>query len=252
MLTTQCGSIYKTEQGTKGSSVRYHTNCFAACDIYPYTHTNTQGVSLWKHPCKYLPLCLLCFYSSHPRIVSFFLHVLPSCLWLTTRSGNHNSVSLIPLFFPFAFFSVPKEQLSFPLGCVRVCVREHAVGGIPLMSYYGDSKYQAGWPECCMMVYLAYSELSWADCDFFVIVISPWRHSDLSGYFRSTLFGEVSHSVPLIHPDGTKSRVWQHVGYSARKDACDNGDKDGRHLSSFALVPSPPTHLPRRGEKSDY
>lgn len=119
-----------------------------------YLSIHTHRALLWKHCCKYLPPCLLCCYSSHPRIVSFFL--CPSLVFVT-----HNlqwkpqfSLSLIPL-FSLAFFSVPKEQLaSLNHQCVsvRVWVREHALWGIPktlpMTCYYGDGKYQAGWPVC--------------------------------------------------------------------------------------------------------
>lgn len=97
---------------TKWSRVpHYVTNCFAACDIYPYTHR----ALLWKHPCKYLPpFCLLCCHGSHPRIVSLFFSLRPSLVFMTHNSQwkPQFSLSLIPL-FPFTFFSAPKEQLAF-------------------------------------------------------------------------------------------------------------------------------------------
>lgn len=112
------------------------------------------------------------------------------------------NLSLIPL-FPFTFFFVPKVQLAFlNHHCVFMCVclKEHALWGIPkrlpMMCYYGDGKYLA---RCCKIVYLEYCTLSLADCDFFVVVTSPWIHSALNRYFRSTLFGEVPACGVLTH-----------------------------------------------------
>lgn len=106
------GCVGRTERGetisskkqlqTKYSKVPYYvTNCFMACDIYPYTHTHTHRALLWKQPCKYLPPCLLCCYSSHPRIVSFFLSLsLPRvrdsqlAVETTIQSVSHSPFSL--------------------------------------------------------------------------------------------------------------------------------------------------------------
>lgn len=146
------------------------------------------------------PFCLLCCHGSHPRIVSLFfsLSVPPSCSWLTTRSGNHNSVCLSFPFFPLHSSLYQRNSSPFWIIAVcllRVCVREHALRGIPnrlpMMGYYGDGKYQAGWPVCCKIVYLEHCTPSLADRDFFGVVISPWTHSALSGYFGSTLFWDV-------------------------------------------------------------
>ncbi len=104
-----------------------------ACDIYPYTHR----ALLWKHPCKYLPPCLLCCYSSHPRIVSFFLSLSPSLSLPRVRDSQLTvettiqSVSHSP-FFPL--HSSLYQRNSSPLWiitvclCVCVCERARAVG----------------------------------------------------------------------------------------------------------------------------
>ncbi len=146
------------------------------------------------------------------------------------------SLSLIPL-FPFTFFSLPKEQFAFlnhRCVCACVCVSEHAHGGIPnrlpMMSYYGDGKYQAEWPVCCKIVYLEHCTLSLADCDFFVAVISAWIHSAPSGYLRSTLFwgvpacGLFTHRALGAWED--KSTCMLARAYNMTNDACGNSIKD--------------------------
>lgn len=77
-----------------------------------FIHTHTHRALLWKHPCKYLPPCLLCCYSSHPRIVFFFF--LTHSLVFVTHSLQWKpqlDLSLIPPFF-LTFSSLPKEQLA--------------------------------------------------------------------------------------------------------------------------------------------
>ncbi len=100
--------------------------CFVACDIYPYTHTHTHthahtGALLWKHLCKYLPPCLLCCYSSHPRIV--FPPSLPcvrdSQLAMETaiQSVSHSPFSLYILLFTKGTARLSESSL-----CLCVCV----------------------------------------------------------------------------------------------------------------------------------
>lgn len=82
---------------------------------------------LWKHPCKYLPTCLLCCYSSHPRIVSFFFFLRPSLVFVTHNSQwkPQFSLSLIPLFFPHILLCTKgAARFSESSACVCVCVCE--------------------------------------------------------------------------------------------------------------------------------
>lgn len=91
----------------KAEQSSFYTNCFVPCDIYPYTHR----ALLWKHPCKHLPplSCLLCFHSSHPRIV-FSAH--PSLVFVTHKLAMETTIQLVLSDFPFTLFSVQEEQLS--------------------------------------------------------------------------------------------------------------------------------------------
>lgn len=119
------------------------------CDIYAYTHR----ALLWKHPCKHLsPSCLLCFYSSHPRIV-FFCPSLPRVCDSQTCSGNHNSVFLLSA-FPFTFVSLPEDQRS------PACTRAQCT---PSGEFQTDHHWFAELPwqcrmsvrvTCCTIMYL--------------------------------------------------------------------------------------------------
>lgn len=74
---------------------------------------------------------------------------------------------------------------------------------------------------CCKRVYHEYCTLSLADCDFFVVVISPWIHSALSGYFRSVVLR--SPSLWFAYSQSSRGRRAQnhmHVAYNVTTDAC--------------------------------
>lgn len=73
-----------------------------------HTHTGHCYGNIPASICP--PSCLLCFYSSHPRIV-FFCPSLPRVCDSQTCSANHNSVFLLSA-FPFTFVSLPEEQRS--------------------------------------------------------------------------------------------------------------------------------------------
>lgn len=81
--------------------------------IFIHTHTGHCYGNIPASICP--PSCLLCFYSSHPRIV-FFCPSLPRVCDSQTCSGNHNSVFLLSA-FPFTSVSRPEEQRS--AACTR-------------------------------------------------------------------------------------------------------------------------------------
>lgn len=172
-----------------------------------YLSVHTQQALLWKHPFKYLPPCLLCFYSSHPRIVSFFfflsLPVPPSCLWLTTLQWKPQfSQSLVPL-FPLYSSRYQRNSSVF----VGECTLRGIPSRLPVMGYYGDGKYQAG------ETWVLHDSNSWPPHTVFSqlfpeVVMSPWLHSPPGGHFWSHLVLR----GPIFLPGG----------YSFSQDLCTN------------------------------
>lgn len=86
-----------------------------------FIHTHTHRALLWKHPCKYLPPCLLCCYSSHPRIVFFFSFFLTHSLVFVTHSLQWKpqlDLSLIP---PFSWHSLLYQRNSLSFWVISMC-----------------------------------------------------------------------------------------------------------------------------------
>ena len=150
---------------------------------------------------------------SIPEQSSFFVFFLfcPSLVFMT-----HNllwkpqfSLPLIPL-FPLTLFSVPKEQLCLSESSAYV----HLDAGYVCMSMQGSTRsgeFQKDKQQRVTMVMgnirqcdlrvvrqCVLSMLSLAGEDFSVVLISPWIHSALNGYFRFTLFDKSQLVVCLL------------------------------------------------------
>lgn len=104
-----------------------------------FIHTHTQGIAM-ETSLQVLPPCLLCCYSSHPRIVFFFF--LTHSLVFVTHSLQwkpHNSIGLLFPFFPDILFSTKGTAChSESSACAGVCpvsqrvhAREQELRGIP-------------------------------------------------------------------------------------------------------------------------
>lgn len=163
-----------------------------------HTITKHKGHCYGNIPASTCPLCLLCFYSSHPRIVgpSFFF-VCPSlprvCESQLAVETTIQSVSHSP-FFPLYILLCTKGTAQLSSGeCV--CVWGSTLREIPLMSYYGDGKYQAGltWSLHDMVSWAAHAVISWL-----------WF---LCSYNLS-MDTRCSRRLPRVHLDVRSRRIW--------------------------------------------
>lgn len=90
------------------------------------------------------PSCLLCFYSSHPRIVSFSAH--PSLVFVTHKLAVETTIQFVLLLSAFPFtFSAPEEQLN-PLRTLAQCTLRGNSKQITTgwLSHHGDGECQSG------------------------------------------------------------------------------------------------------------
>lgn len=118
--------------------------------IFIHTHTGHCYGNIPASICP--PSCLLCYYSSHPRIVSFSAY--PSLVFVTHKLAVETTIQFVlPSAFPFTFFSVTEEQLS-PTRTLGQCT--------PRGEFQTDHHwFELPWRwqmsfrvTCCMIMYL--------------------------------------------------------------------------------------------------